>query len=234
VYSSGLPHCPENDMVMMVVVKSAWHAVGQRLGTLSAYVGKSYSTGSVQLDGRDPSASPQVMFNWLADERDLARAVAAFRYMASLFGKGTVPQNATDAFTVGFTERVKRLGRKTPVNRALNRLAACALDTPVVRGALIRHVIAPGVRIDELLRDPQDLNRYVRESVTGIWHPCGTCRMGPLADPASVTDAAGRVHGVSGLVVADASVMPEIPTTNLNIPTIMVAEKMADLLRAPS
>jgi 5-(hydroxymethyl)furfural/furfural oxidase len=235
VYSSDVAACPANDMVMMVVVKSAWHPVGQRIGTLSTYVGKSYSTGTVQLDAADPAGSPAVRFNWLADERDLQRTAASFRFMAGLLETGGVPTAAMNPFTVGFSDRVKRLGRKTPVNRAMTWMAATALDSSaLVRGWMIRNVIAGGVDIGDLLRDPRALEQYVREAVTGIWHPCGTCRMGARSDPASVCDPDGRVIGVDGLVVADASVVPEIPTTNLNLPTIMVAEKLADHLKARS
>ena len=55
--------------------------------------------------------------------------------------------------------------------------------------------------------------------------------MGPDSDPEAVVDHAGRVYGVAGFRVADASVMPTIPRGNTNAPTIMVAEKAADLIR---
>jgi 5-(hydroxymethyl)furfural/furfural oxidase len=56
--------------------------------------------------------------------------------------------------------------------------------------------------------------------------------MGSPDDPLAVTDATGRVRGVEGLRVIDASVMPEVPACNTNIPTIMIAEKMADVIVA--
>lgn len=70
------------------------------------------------------------------------------------------------------------------------------------------------------------------EQITGSgYHPCGTAPMGRDADPWAVTDARGAVRGVSGLFVADASSMPTIPTSNTNVPTLMLGERMADLLR---
>ena len=62
-------------------------------------------------------------------------------------------------------------------------------------------------------------------------HPVGTCSMGPASDPAAVVDDCGRVHGIDGLRVADASVMPDVPSANTHIPTLMVAERLAELLR---
>jgi 5-(hydroxymethyl)furfural/furfural oxidase len=64
--------------------------------------------------------------------------------------------------------------------------------------------------------------------VISIRHISCTCRMGREDDPAAVTGSDGRVHGVGGLRIADASVFPAIPRANTNIPTIMTAEKIAD------
>ena len=66
---------------------------------------------------------------------------------------------------------------------------------------------------------------YARANGGSVYHPVGTCRMGADAD--AVVDARLRVHGVTGLVVADASVMPTIPAGNTNAPTVMIAERAA-------
>jgi len=78
------------------------------------------------------------------------------------------------------------------------------------------------------------IEAYVRQHADTIYHPVGTCRMGPAAQAAaggSVVDAELRVHGLQGLRVVDASVMPQIVGGNTNAPTIMIAEKAADLVR---
>jgi len=79
------------------------------------------------------------------------------------------------------------------------------------------------------LRTDAELDAFVRAHGETAYHPCGSCRMGEGAD--AVVDGEGRVHGVEGLRVIDASIMPEIVTGNLNAPTIMMAEKIADKIR---
>lgn len=73
------------------------------------------------------------------------------------------------------------------------------------------------------------------EQITGSgYHPCGTAPMGPDSDPRAVTDGRGRVRGVEGLFVADASLMPTITSSNTNLPTLMIGERMSAFLVADS
>lgn len=78
-----------------------------------------------------------------------------------------------------------------------------------------------------LTRSQMETN--LKQRVNSLFHPTGTCRMGP--DSESVVDPDLRVRGITGLRIADASVMPSIPSGNTNAPTMMIAEKCADLLR---
>ena len=71
-------------------------------------------------------------------------------------------------------------------------------------------------------------NEYIRANAETAYHPCGTCKMG--IDEKSVVDENLKVRGIKNLRIVDASVMPEIPSANLNAPTLMIAEKAADLI----
>jgi choline dehydrogenase len=89
-------------------------------------------------------------------------------------------------------------------------------------------VIVRETRPGSAVQDDRELLHYGRGSGQTAWHTVGTCRMGSPSD--SVVDARLRVHGVSRLRVADASVMPTIPSSNTNAPSIMVGEKAADMI----
>jgi len=78
----------------------------------------------------------------------------------------------------------------------------------------------------------EELDSYIREKAETAFHPCGSCKMG--YDEMSVVDAECRVHGLESLRVIDASIMPLIVTGNLNAPTIMIAEKIADAIKGIS
>ena len=230
-YSSGMEGCPAADMYVSAAAKSSWHAVGRRLGVLQVYANKPFSRGRVRLASPDWRAAPTVEFNFLSDRRDCLRLMDGMRFVASLFRFPALRGCALDPFPAAYSDRVKRIGGVTLANRLKTDLLAALLDgPPALRRLLIRTVVMPGATLAELLADEEALEAYVRRSVSGGGHVTTTCRMGAADDPMAVTDPAGRVRGTDGLRVADASVMPEVPRANTNIPTIMVAEKLADII----
>ena len=90
---------------------------------------------------------------------------------------------------------------------------------------MIRREVLPGAGTD----DDAALKEHIRRNAGHRSHPVGTCKMGRDRD--AVVDSQLRVRGVEGLRIADASVMPEVPSGNTNIPTMMVGERAADLIR---
>ncbi|MGH7079479.1 MAG: choline dehydrogenase [Acetobacteraceae bacterium] len=87
--------------------------------------------------------------------------------------------------------------------------------------------IAPG----RAITSDDAIDAFIRQKAESADHPCGTCRMGSAEDRATVVDPEARVIGFDGLRIVDSSIMPAITTGNLNAPTIMIAEKMADHIR---
>jgi choline dehydrogenase len=72
------------------------------------------------------------------------------------------------------------------------------------------------------------LNEYIKSNAETAYHPCGTLKMG--VDKMAVVDENLKIHGLQNIRVVDASVMPEIPSGNLNAPTLMIAEKASDAI----
>jgi len=94
--------------------------------------------------------------------------------------------------------------------------------------SLITEEYSPGKDVES--DDYDAMLNWARDTATTIYHPTGTCKMGD--DAMAVVDARLRVHGIAGLRVADASIMPTITSGNTNAPTIMIGEKLAQMVLA--
>jgi choline dehydrogenase len=103
------------------------------------------------------------------------------------------------------------------------RRAREILRRPAMR-KFCEYEISPGAGV----QTDAELNEHIRRRLQSSYHPCGTCKMG--RDAAAVVDPECRVYGVERLRVADASIMPSIPSANLNCPTMMIGEKASDLI----
>jgi 5-(hydroxymethyl)furfural/furfural oxidase len=233
-YSSGIGGAPAGDMFAVAIDKSAWHAVGEQIGSLLLAVYKTYSeTGQVRLATADWRREPVVEFNLLSDRRDLERLMDAFRRAGRMQQGPALGAVSSDPFPASYSERVKKVGEVTTRNRVITAILARLLDGPaMLRRALIDKVIVEGLRFDELMRDDDALEAFIRRAAIGVWHASCTCRMGAENDPMAVTDTAGRVRGIAGLRVVDASLFPVVPCANTNFPTLMTAEKIADAVLA--
>jgi 5-(hydroxymethyl)furfural/furfural oxidase len=233
-YSSGIGGAPQGDMFVAAVSKSAWHAVGEQIGSLLAAVYKTYSeTGQVRLTSADWRAEPIVEFNLLSDRRDLERLMDAFHRLAAIQLSAVMREATADPFPASYTERVRKIGVVNRKNRLITEIIAKLLDGPEwLRRTMIDKVIVEGYRFDQLMQDDEALEDFIRKAAIGVWHATCTCRMGADTDPMAVTDSEGRVRGVGGLRVVDASLFPTVPCANTNFPTLMTAEKIAETMLA--
>src|ERR1700754_4005064 len=111
LYSSGLPGVPKGDMFVVVLSKSAWHAVGEQIGSLLTFINKTYSeTGQVKLTSRDWRSEPLVEFNLLSDKRDLDRLMSGFKLMAAVQMTDALRQVSDAPFPAAYSDRVRQIG----------------------------------------------------------------------------------------------------------------------------
>jgi 5-(hydroxymethyl)furfural/furfural oxidase len=232
-FSSGLADVPRGDMAL-----TATTAFANRIAVITLWINKTFSeSGQVRLASRDSREEPRVDFNLLADQRDLTRLMNGFRRIALLHKLPPMKAVTADAFPASFTDKIRKVGEVnlqhnrllTLKNKALSTVGARLLDGPAsLRRFLIRNFILESASMHQVLHNDEQLEAYLRGATVGVWHCSCSCRMGSDDDPMAVTSSSGEVRGVHALRVVDASIFPMIPCANTNLPTMMVAEKIAD------
>jgi 5-(hydroxymethyl)furfural/furfural oxidase len=232
-FSSGVDGAPPGDMALTVSNKSAWHAIGDRIAVTTLWVNKTFSeAGQVRLSSADWRQEPIVDFNLLSDHRDLVRLAKGFREIAALHELPPLKAVTSDAFPASFTDKIRKVSTYNTKNRILTSIGATLMDGPsFLRRAIIRRFIMESAGLVHALKDDEALETYIKRATVGVWHCSCSCRMGADDDPMAVTDHQGRVRGVHGLRVVDASIFPVVPCANTNFPTMMAAEKIADDIR---
>jgi 5-(hydroxymethyl)furfural/furfural oxidase len=227
-YSSGLPGSAPNDMYIAAHSKSSWSALGAQLANFNATIFKPASRGRVSLTSTNAAQQPLIEFNFVHEQIDLLRLMDGFRRIVALGTSDAVRPLCTTLFPVRFTDRIRQLNALNRGNALKAKLIAAAVDAvPSLADAVFSRLTGQRIDLAGLTHDDAALADYVRENVAGTFHVSGTCRMGRDDDPEAVVDTGGRVRGIGGLRVVDASIMPAIPRGNTNIPTIMLAEKIA-------
>ena len=233
-YSSGMGGAPAGDMFVAGATKTSWHAVGEQIGSFILFVNKTFSeTGQVRLTSRTWSDEPEVEFNLLSDKRDLDRIADGIRRLTPLYDHPAMKAAMSDPFPASYSDKVRQVGEINTKNKILTTIMAKLLDGPgFLRRMLIENLIMEGFTQDGVCNDEDQAEAFIRKAAVGVWHASCTCRMGADDDPMAVTNNAGRVKGIAGLRVVDASIFPVVPCANTNIPTIMTAEKIADAILA--
>ncbi|MGB0571579.1 MAG: GMC family oxidoreductase [Alphaproteobacteria bacterium] len=227
-FSSGVEGCGPLDMSMSISSKIGWHALGRRVGALVPTLLKPASSGYITLTRDGEAVNPRIEFNYLDDERDRLRLTGGVRRALEILLSPEVRPLWHCAYPVSRPNKMRALNDINAFNSLRARILAGMFDTvPVVGRPVLAGLSEPGIDIATLAKDPEVLDEIVGKSIAGVFHPAGTCRMGSEDDPAAVTDPQGKVYGVPGLRVVDASLMPVLPRGNTNLPTIMMAEKIS-------
>jgi 5-(hydroxymethyl)furfural/furfural oxidase len=209
-YSSDLVGAPENDM-MIVAVNQTLSPTDLTDAEPDAGVGTWGGAGGGRAVG-----GPGLLCIWANHQTSRGRLVLDSQDPDV---NPVIDENMLD-------DAGDRLRMRDAVKRGLE-----LLDGDPFRSVLERVTIdVAGTGVDALAGDAE-IDRWLLETVGDTAHICGTCRMGDPDDEWSVVDPAGRVLGVDALWVADASVFPEVPRANTNLPTIAAAERVSDLIR---
>ena len=227
-YSSGLPGCGPSDMYINIQSRTSWNALGEQIGNLAPVLLRPLSRGRVSLASPAYDSLPQIELNFLSDERDLQRLMDAFVRAVEIVGSDQVRPLCGTPFPVRYTDRLRELNELNAVNALKTALIARLLDAlPGFSDFALGKLTGRRVDLAALAADREQLAAHITENIASMFHPVGTCRMGQAGDRDAVVDNTGRVHGIGGLRVVDASIMPTLIRGNTNIPTIMIAEKIA-------
>jgi choline dehydrogenase len=122
--------------------------------------------------------------------------------------------------------RINALTTQKDIDEAIE---GCELVRKIMSTAALKDITVEEISPGPQVNDREAFLQYFREQSGSIYHLCGSCAMGP-DDGNSVVDERLRVHGMSGLRIVDASIFPNITSGNINAPTMMVAEKGAEMI----
>ena len=230
-YSSNFEGCPVKDMYIPFVANTGWHALGQRMSSLTPTVAKPASRGRISLTNGEAGLRPLIEFNLHSDARDRLRHRDAVRRAAEMLLSAEIRPLWRTAVPLIHDARAKQFSTISTTNALRARAVATLLDViPATSRPVMGSLTKPGVDVIKLTQDEDALSEFVRDCVSGPGHHVGTCRIGADEDSNAVVDTQGRVYGVDGLRVVDASIMPSVPRGNTNIPTLMLAEKIAETI----
>jgi 5-(hydroxymethyl)furfural/furfural oxidase len=231
-YSSGLHGAPPCDMYINVQCKTSWSPLGRQVANLAPTLLKPKARGRVTLTAPD-ARPPRVEFNFVGDDLDLRRFMQGFRRAVEILAHEQVRAISGVTFPVKFDDRLRRLNRISIKNKVQSAIVARLIDlVPSLAGPIFSTLADTRIDLKTLVEDDDALAEHIRRNVAGTFHPVGTCRMGAPNYREAVTDTSGRVLGMAGLRVIDASIMPTVPRGNTNIPTIMLAEKISAAINA--
>jgi len=232
-FSSGLDGTIPGDLFHYYTGRVSPKPFGLRLAMVAVALYAPVSRGVVALRSADPHAPLRVEQRLLSDPLDAQRMIMATRLAERLLLDPAV----RDCF-----EEIYVMPRQAPL-RLINGTgwsgAAKAIGATAVLAAparLRRAAIGAAIKPGRLYADEADIyplsDAEILAASGAMFHPSSTCAIGTADDRMAVVDPLCRVYGIEGLRVADASVMPRLVSANTNIPTIMIAERVAEFIRA--
>jgi choline dehydrogenase-like flavoprotein len=226
--SSELEGCPAGDLMLMLIGRVSSRFFGVDVAMLGSALYAPYSQGTVKLAAADADVHPHINFNLLEDPRDRTRAIAAARLSERLLRMPEVAASYRDAYLLPAGLSVGQFNRGGIAGAVMAAGAKVVINGPAALRRLAFRFAMPGAQPLIGKRGAIALtDQQLLDSVSPMGHVTGTCAMGGARDPLAVVGDDYRVHGVEGLRVVDASIMPVVPSANTHLPTLMVAEHAA-------
>ena len=230
--SSEMTGCPANDLLLFMIARVSPRSYGPDLGMVGAALYSPFSRGEVALTGAAFTAPPRIDFRMLEDPRDAPRLLKAARFAEAMLLDPAVAATYSEAFLLPSVMALNQFNRPGWRGRVLGLAAKAALNAPAaLRRALVGGAIRPGRWFAGRDRRVPLSDEELLAAAAPMAHAVGTCAIGRADDPAAVVDSRCRVYGIENLRVVDASIMPVLPAANTNLPTVMVAERAAELIR---
>lgn len=227
--SSRLQGAPEGDLFNFVIGRVSGQVFGPNFALVGSALYSPHSRGTVRLASADPLANPAINFQFMSDPADAPRMLLAARWAERLLRDPGVAALYQEAFLLPGALSVKQFNRLGWTGEALAMAASAASNAPgFVRRAIFGRAFKSGGPVVYCGGERAISDEQILSSISPMGHPVGTCAMGRTGDPMAVVDEAFRVYGTHNLFVADASVMPHIPSANTNLPTLMLAELAAE------
>jgi 5-(hydroxymethyl)furfural/furfural oxidase len=231
-FSSGLPDCAAGDLLLFAIGRVSPRPDGAAMGMLGAALYSPYSRGRVTLDSPDIHVPPRIDFRFLSDPRDPPRMLKAARYAEGLLREAAVVETYEDAFLLPPVLSLYQFNKPGLSGALFAAGSKVVLAAPrAVKRRVLERVIHPGRWVANAKRQSVVTDAELLAAAAPMGHVSSTCAIGRPDAPLSVVDPECRVYGVGNLRVVDASVMPSVPTANTNLPTTMVAERAAELIR---
>jgi choline dehydrogenase-like flavoprotein len=231
--SSGVSGCPGSDLLLFMIGRVSPRGYGPDVAMFGAALYSPFSRGEVTLASADTELPPHIEFRMFDDARDPPRLLKAARFAETLLLEPSVAATYSDAFLLPPVMSLHQFNRPGITGSFLAVAAKAVLNAPTSMSRLIvDRLIQPGRWFANRHRQSPLTDTELLGAAAPMAHPVGTCAIGRRDDPMAVVDPTCRVYGVGNLRIVDASVMPHITSANTNLPTIMIAERAADLIRS--
>lgn len=224
-----------SDLLLAFIGRTSMRPLGTRLGILGIFLYDPQSRGVVNLRRSHGELLPHIEFNLLAASEDSARLASGLELALKLLSTESTANTWQDCVLLPPTLPLHRLNRPG----LIADLQAAAGVLGFGAGSWMRRSILTSLMGKDAFINPRNFGALSRErlenmcqtNVAPMFHVAGTCAMGAKGNVTTVVDPDCRVMGVSGLRVADASIMPRLPRANTNLPTMMIGERVAQLFR---